>query len=225
MKGFPSSDQNSDDTSARKHDLCDFETSLIIQIRHDSGKERDMCTNNGNLHFFHFFPFFKTLERILNTSVDSHNSFKRKKVSNRKVKKNSPWIWHPTTGCFKNFKNKTKKQRRSGQAPGRTCTEVDSHNDGKRGYMVCTLQTILSTTCVSVTCMCVCECLRAHVRLIAKCTRGHTRQKLKSEKWRSSRTQIKLLTTLQLEYRPLWFLDKSQNSHPTWFRQRLRIVH
>ena len=127
MKGFPSSDQNSDDTSARKHDLCDFETSLIIQIRHDSGKERDMCTNNGNLHFFHFFPFFKTLERILNTSVDSHNSFKRKKVSNRKGKTNSPCIWHPTKGCFKNFKNKTKKQRRSGQAPGRTCTSL-SHN-------------------------------------------------------------------------------------------------
>ena len=160
MKGFPSSDQNSDDTSARKHDLCDFETSLIIQIRHDSGKERDMCTNNGNLHFFHFFPFFKTLERILNTSVDSHNSFKRKKVSNRKGKTNSPCIWHPTKGCFKNFKNKTKNS--AAQARPQAAHVLASATTMGRGHMVCTLFIILSTTCVSV-CVILSLCLSYHV--------------------------------------------------------------
>ena len=36
---FTSSDQKSDDTSPPKHGLCDFETSLRIQIRHDSDYE------------------------------------------------------------------------------------------------------------------------------------------------------------------------------------------
>ena len=84
MKGSLCSDQNSDDTSPAKHDLSDFETSLRIHIRHESGKEREKCISNRNLHFFHFFQFFKTLERIFSASVDSHNSFMRKKVSNRK---------------------------------------------------------------------------------------------------------------------------------------------
>ena len=54
--------------------------------------------------------------------------------SNRKGKTCSFCIWHPTKGYFTNVKKKTKKkQRRSGQAPGRTCTSL-SHNDGKRSH-------------------------------------------------------------------------------------------
>ena len=81
MKGFPGSDRNSDDTSQAKHGLHDFETSLRIQIQHDTGKEREKCTSNEYLHFFHFFQFFKISERTSSSFVDSHNSFKRKKVS------------------------------------------------------------------------------------------------------------------------------------------------
>jgi len=150
MKGFPGSDQNSDDTSPAKHDLWDFDTSLRIQIRHDSGKERGKCTSNGNLHFFHFLQFFKTLERIFSSSVDPHNSFKRKKVSNRKGKTCSFCIWHPTKGYFTNVKKKTKKkQRRSGQAPGRTCTSL-SHNDGKRSHGENTPNHLVNNVCVTV---------------------------------------------------------------------------
>ena len=82
---------------------------------------------------FFFFQFFKTLERTLSSSVDSHDSFKRNKVSNRKRKTFSSCIWHPRTDCHTTFKQK--KQRRSGQAPGRTCTSL-SHNDWKRSHGV-----------------------------------------------------------------------------------------
>ena len=39
FKVFPSSEQKADNTSPPKCDLCDFETSLRIQIRHDSDYE------------------------------------------------------------------------------------------------------------------------------------------------------------------------------------------
>ena len=39
MKVFPSSEQKSDDIKPPKHDHCDFETSLRIQIRHDLDNE------------------------------------------------------------------------------------------------------------------------------------------------------------------------------------------
>ena len=151
MKGFPGSDQNSDDTSPPKDDLCDFETSLRIHIRHDSDNEREKCTSNENPHFSHFFQFFKSLERTFSSSVDSQNSFKRKKVSNRKGKTYSSCIWHPTKGCFKNSKTKikTKKQRRSGRASGRTCTSL-SHNDGKRSHGVYSPNHLVNHKCISV---------------------------------------------------------------------------
>jgi hypothetical protein len=151
MKGFPGSDQNSDDTSPPKDDLCDFETSLRIHIRHDSDNEREKCTSNENPHFSHFFQFFKSLERTFSSSVDSQNSFKRKKVSNRKGKTYSSCIWHPTKGCFKNVKKKQKKtkQRLSGLAPGRTCTSL-SRNNGKRSHGVYSLHHLVNHVCVSV---------------------------------------------------------------------------
>jgi len=52
---FTSSDQNSDDTSPPKHDLCDFETSLRIQIRHGSDNEREYCISNKKTLFELFF--------------------------------------------------------------------------------------------------------------------------------------------------------------------------
>ena len=101
--------------------------------------------------FSHFFQFFKTLERTFSSSVDSQNSFKRKKVSNRKRKTCSSCIWHPTKGCFKNSKTKikTKKQRRSGRASGRTCTSL-SHNDGKRSHGVYSPNHLVNHKCISV---------------------------------------------------------------------------
>jgi hypothetical protein len=123
MKGFPGSDQNSDDTSPPKHDLCDFETSLRIHIRHDSDNEREKCTSNENPHFSHFFQFFKSLERTFSSSVDSQNSFKRKKVSNRKGKTYSSCIWHPTKGCFKNVKTKQNKTKQ----------RLQDHRQGRAG--------------------------------------------------------------------------------------------
>ena len=140
-------------TSQAKHDLCDFEISLRIQIRHDSGKEREKFTNNGNHHFFHFFQFFKTLERTFSSSVGSHNSFKRKMVSNRKGKSNSSCIWHPKKGCFKNVKKKQKQKTHTHSAPQarpQATHVLASAATMGRGHMECTLQTILSTTCLSV---------------------------------------------------------------------------
>ena len=131
MKGFPGSEQNSDDTSPAKHDLSDFETSLRIHIRHESGKEREKCTSNRNLHFFHFFQFFKTLGRIFSASVDSHNSFMRKKVSNRKgnhkerrcqikQKRKNVFFLHltPHEGLFQKFENKNKDKKTTPLRPG-----------------------------------------------------------------------------------------------------------
>ena len=145
MKGFPGSDQNSDDTSPPKHDLCDFETSLRIHIRHDSDNEREKCTSNENPHFSHFFQFFKSLERTFSSSVDSQNSFKRKKVSNRKGKTYSSCIWHPTKGCFKNV---IEKKNSASQAWPQAAHVLASAATMGRGHMVCTHFTILSTTCV-----------------------------------------------------------------------------
>jgi hypothetical protein len=70
----------------------------------------------------------------------------RKKVSNRKgnhkerrcqikQKRKNVFFLHltPHEGLFHKCLKKKKKQRRSGQAPGRTCTSL-SHNDGKRSH-------------------------------------------------------------------------------------------
>ena len=95
--------------------------------------------------------FFKISERTFSSSVDSHNYFKRKMVSNRKSKTYSSCIWHPAKGCFTNSKKKKKKKNSTAQAwPQAAHVLLASAATMGRGHMMCTLQTILSTTCISV---------------------------------------------------------------------------
>ena len=109
MKEFPGSDQTSDDTSARKSTFV-----ISIQVSEFSSDMIQATIENSALAtkififppLFFFFQFFKTLERTLSSSVDSHDSFKRNKVSNRKRKTFSSCIWHPRKDCHTNFKQK-----------------------------------------------------------------------------------------------------------------------
>jgi len=117
FKVLPSLDQKYDDTSPRKHDICDFETSLRFRIRHDSDKEWEWCTSNKNTLFKLFFSF-QFCNGTLSSSFDFHNSFKRKKASHRKRKHCS---WHPskhTTG------KELKMRERASLLPVFTCYKL-----------------------------------------------------------------------------------------------------
>jgi len=95
--------------------------------------------------FVDFFQFFKTLERTFSSTVDSHDSFKRKKVSNWRRKTFSSCIWHPTKGCFTNVK---KMKNSAAQARPQTAHVLASATTiGKRSHGVYPLHHLVNHVC------------------------------------------------------------------------------
>ena len=143
MKGFPGSEQKSDDTSHAKHDLWNFETSLRIQIRHDSDNEWELCFSNKKTLFEFFFQKFKTHERTFSTSFDSRNFWKWKQAHYRKGFMCFSCIWQPSKGSFTTEKNRKKVR---GQAPlQNTCASRIAITRWREATRCFLLQTVLST--------------------------------------------------------------------------------
>ena len=122
MKVFPSSEQKCDDTSLVKHAHCDFETSLRIEIRHDSDNERESCPSNKTTLFE---LFFKISKRKSAPSAPLLTLAMLESENRRITQKESCVLLHlaPLEGLFHKEEKKKKKVR--GQAPPQnTCVSI-----------------------------------------------------------------------------------------------------
>jgi len=142
MKVFPSSEQKSVDTSLVKHAPCAIETSLRIQIRHDSDNERESCISNRKDSFWIIFQFFKRQERTFSSSFDSRNAWKWKQAHYTKGIMCSFCHLAPLEGLF----HKEEKKSRRGQAPPQnTCASRIAITRWREATRCFLLQTVLST--------------------------------------------------------------------------------
>jgi len=131
-------------TSAISKQVSEFKSDTIQATSENSA----LATN-----IFIFSPFFY-FSILQNTRAHPQllcwlSRFFQEKQSVKQKKKNIFFLHlAPQKRLSHKFQTK-KKQRRSGQAPGYTYRSRAATTMG-RGHMVCTHQTILSTTCVSV---------------------------------------------------------------------------
>ena len=131
---FPGSEEKTDDIKPPKHDHCDFETSLRIQIRHDSDNEWEYCTYNKKDSFSIIFAILQSSRAHSQILLWRSQCLKVK--TGALHKKNHIFFLYLAflKGHFHNEKKK-KKSARACSTPGRTCTSL-SYINGKRSFTV-----------------------------------------------------------------------------------------